>query len=98
MYEGYKFNKIEEIVLYSIAQNRKPISYEELYKSLTEINEKVINSALRKLKDMKLIIKGRGKTLIVLSTKKYALNKIKIMLGIHWESNWEEDWKNVREI
>src|SRR3990167_4167745 len=90
MYEGYKFDKIENIVLYSIAEKRKPLLQEEIYKSLPEIVIVTINAAVRKLSKENLIRKtgGRGwRNFIFLNTKKIAMEKIKKMLKPHWETN-----------
>ena len=98
MYENYKFRKIEQIVLYAIAENRKPIMQEEIYKALPEIERKNIDSTLRKLQKQNLIRKEKGKkekNKISLNTGKMAMNKTIKMLNEHWESNWEVEWRNV---
>ena len=98
MYEGYKFMKIEQIVLYAVAENRKPITQEEVCKALPEIERNNIDSTLRKLEKQKLIKKERGKkekNMISLNTGKMAMNKTIDLLREHWESNWEADWRNA---
>ena len=99
MYENYKFQKIEQIVLYVIAEKRKPISQEEIYKNLPEMEIKNIDSTLRKLQKQNLIKKEKGKkerNLISLNTGKIAMHNTIKLLNKHWESNWEIDWRNVR--
>ena len=98
MYNGYKFQKVEQIVLFVIAENRKPIIQEQVYKILPEIERKNIDSTLRKLQKQNLIRKEKGKkekNLISLNTGKIAMNKTIKMLKEHWESNWDIDWRNV---
>ena len=95
MYKGYKFSKIEQIVLYAIAENRRPVLQEEIYRSLPEIDRRNIDSTFRKLEKQNLIKRGKRKkekNIIILNTGKIAMSKIKKMLEKHWESNWEVDW------
>ena len=93
MYEEYKFDKIEKIVLYAIAEVRKPVNKEEIYKSLEDIKPSLIDSTLRKLRREKLIILKLSNFFI--NTNKGAMDTTKNLLKEHWETNWEEEWKNV---
>src|SRR3990167_3284435 len=98
MYEGFKFKKIEEIVLYAIAKERKPIQKREIYSQLSpEINPKNIDLTLRKLQKKNLIKMTKAKkeeNVISLNIGKLAMMETKKRLKEHWESNWEAELKN----
>lgn len=96
MLEGYKFEKVEDIVLYAIAENRKPILRDQIYKHLPEINKKLIDSTLRKLIKSDLIAKSQKS--FSLKTSKGSIYKTKKILKNHWETNWEVEWKNATKI
>jgi len=75
MYEGYKFQKIEQIVLYLVAEKIKPTSQKIIYSELPEIEKNTIDSAFRKLEKQNLIKRGKGKkenNFVGLNTKKMA--------------------------
>ena len=101
MYEGYKFQKIEQIVLYLVAEKIKPTSQKIIYSELPEIEKNTIDSAFRKLEKQNLIKRGKGKkenNFVGLNTKKMAMDKIKNLLKEHWEINWQGDWENAPKI
>lgn len=97
MYEGYKFNNLRDIILYVIAKYRAPITYENICKELSDINERNIYSTLRKLEYEKLIKKfnreSLKKSLLGLNVRK--IDKIKKELNEHWENHWEDEWNNA---
>ena len=87
-----KFIKKQERVLYNIARALKFVSIEEVVELTgNSLNEKQVKTALLSLERRKLIKK---------SDELYGLNifnleRIKKLIGVHWEENWEEIWKNA---
>ena len=80
--------KDKEVKIRSILPN-----LEEIYKSLEDIKPSLIDSTLRKLRREKLIILKLSNFFI--NTNKGAMDTTKNLLKEHWETNWEEEWKNV---
>lgn len=97
MYEQYKFNKLKDILLFTISKNKKPIKLKKIYALHSEINERTINSNLSKILLEKLIkIKGKfndPEAEISLNLKKSK--EINKRVGEELEHGWEVDWKNA---
>lgn len=98
-----KFERKQDLVLYTIARKRRIVDMEELENSLKGImKRKEIYSALSGLKKNYLIKKykskrenGSWKILKVgLNPAPSSMKRIKNHLGKYWESKWEGDWKD----
>ena len=100
MYEGFKFPTLDKIVLYAISKNRNPLKQKEIINQLPEIPKKKVSSMIKQLAEKKLIKENREwrREERMVSLNKNQLSKIRVLLKEHWESNWEDDWKNVAKI
>ncbi|MBU0893878.1 MAG: hypothetical protein KKF48_02350 [Nanoarchaeota archaeon] len=89
-----KFRTNQDLVLFNIARARKKVSVSEII-NLTgnSLNRKQVFGVLDQLKNRKLIKKEDG---IILNLKN--INRIKNILGEHWESNWEQEWMGVNNV
>ena len=97
MYHGYKFFTLRDIVLYVVAKRRSPLSVNDVYKEIPELEQKNVLSTLKKLQKEGLIKNynnERGKKLLV-GLNINRMPRIRKNLQAHWESNWEGEWENV---
>ncbi|HJX49868.1 MAG TPA: hypothetical protein VJ438_00215 [Candidatus Nanoarchaeia archaeon] len=96
MTEDFKFKKVQEIVLYNITRMKKLCSVKDIQSFTGDtLSEKQIYNALENLERRKLIIKIKKKTDFLAGLNIKELDRIKKIIGVHWEANWEEDWKRI---
>lgn len=90
-----KFIKIQDLVLYNLARNKKPADINEILNlSSNLVNPKQIYRAtlhLRKRRLIKKLPKEIGKP-IKFSLELSQLEKIKKILSSVWESSWGDAW------
>lgn len=100
--QNLKFERKQDLVLYTIARNRKRISVKELESSLKGImKKKEIYNALRRLHKNYLVKKYKGNREkedwsileVGLNPSKSSMKKIKNYLGKYWDARWSGDWE-----
>lgn len=93
MTEEFKFENIQERVLFNIARARKKVNIDEIiHLTGNSLNRKQVFNALDSLKRRSLIKKKEGEIIINFSN----IMRIKKVLGEHWESNWENEWREIK--
>lgn len=89
-----KFEKIQERILYNIARALKGSSIEDLIRlSGNSLTESQVRNALLSLQRRKLVKKSIDKLFFLNMSQ---IERIKRIIGVHWESNWEDAWKNAK--
>lgn len=87
-----KFENKQEIVLYAILRNRKKVNVDELKILIPEMNEKQIRNSLASLIRRKLILKVLADK-VSFAINKSTIERTKKIIGEHFESQWEGDWR-----
>lgn len=85
-----KFNTKQNLVLFNIARARKMVNVDEII-NLTGnlLNRKQVLNVIDNLKRRRLIIKEEKNILLNIKN----IERIKFILGEHWESNWDSEWR-----